>query len=482
MAILPRGEAIRNFVYSCALDSVAKHVSVSLLSVYPNAEIWALLRSRYASVSELPEIPERKLVWRLRDILDMAHGRWLWSVAAQNRWLTRDSEASASTDRRLKRVAKKLICYAVANRFGLNLLSTIERTSSHWLRTTDHVIDTIKELKPSLVFNASHVHSTVALPWVRAAQSLNIPTATFLFSWDNLTSQGRLFPRYDHYLVWNESIREQLLGMYRHIRPEQVFVTGTPQFDFHFKPEYYWTREEFCARVGADPARPIVLYTTSMPRPVAGEPRVVEGIAQILRGMTDLGPPQLLVRVYPKDRSGRFEEIKPRCPDVLFPDVPWEPNWLTPMPEDLSLLTNTLRHADVGINVGSTVSLELCMWGKPVINIAYNPPGIDISPFDYGRFYDFDHYRPVTRSGAVRLAWSEEEMAGIIREALKQPTSMRTEQAMLLRTMFGDTLDGASADRVAATLLRLVGVEAECASAAPHARSSSLSREIAGTA
>ena len=101
--------------------------------------------------------------------------------------------------------------------------------------------------------------------------------------------------------------------------------------------------------------------------------------------MKDAGSPQLLVRVYPKDRTGRFDDIKRRYPDVLFPKVAWEPNWLTPMPDDTCMLTNTLRHAAVGINVASTVSLELCMFRKPVINVAYNPPGIDIYPFDYRR-------------------------------------------------------------------------------------------------
>ena len=59
------------------------------------------------------------------------------------------------------------------------------------------------------------------------------------------------------------------------------------------------------------------------------------------------------------------------------------------------MLTNTIRHAAVGINVASTLSLELCMFDKPVINIGYNPPGTEVSPVEYRRYYDFDHYRPI---------------------------------------------------------------------------------------
>jgi hypothetical protein len=471
LALLPRGETLRNFVYSGVLDRVAAHAKVSLLSVRPNDEIWALLQSRYSSIQELTEVPERKLVWQLRELLDMAHGRWLWSQAARSRWQTRDSEA-VNDMQRLKRTFKKLACYPFANRAGLACLSKAEHLASEWFRTSDEAMRTIRRLEPTVVFNTSHSHSFVALPWVRAAQALNIPTGTFLFSWDNLTSQGRMLPRYDFHLVWNEGIRRELLRIYPGIRRDRVFVTGTPQFDPHFQPDNLWTREEFCARVGADPGRPIVLYTTSMPRPTVEEQRIVEGIARMLREMRELGPPQLLVRVYPKDRSGRFDAMKAACPDVLFPPVAWEPNWQTPLPDDTAVLTNTLRHADVGINVASTVSLELCMFRKPIINVGYNPPGVDIRPFHYPTFYQYDHYRPVATSGAIAIAWSEREMAEMIRRALSNELVDRDRQKALLSAMFGDLLDGASSERVAATLLSIIGMHPQAEAFAGSLRTS----------
>jgi hypothetical protein len=307
-----------------------------------------------------------------------------------------------------------------------------------------------------LVFNGSHVHGGPAIPVVQAAQWLGIPTAAFIFSWDNLTSQGRIIPPYDFYLVWNSELRDRLLDMYRNVQPDHVFVTGTPQFDAHFRPETYWSREEFCARVGADPSRPIVIYTTGMANHMPGEPRIVKGIADMVRGMNDLGPPQLLVRVYPKDRTGRFDELKRAYPDILFPEVPWEPAWLTPKIEDAALLANTLRHAAVGINVASTISLELCMFDKPVINVAYNPPGLNVEPLDYRRGYDeFDHYRPVVASGAVALAYDEAQMKALIRRALTAPEERSPNRRRLITAIFENTLDGWSSKRVAEVLCGL---------------------------
>jgi hypothetical protein len=454
VAILPRGEAIRNFVYTGALDEVARAAKVTLLSVMPSSEVQDFLCARYRHVLQLRDIEENRIVRSIRELLNTAHGRWLWSKAAQERWRLRDLEATTS-GMRLKRWSKKCACYPFTNRAGLDLLSRIERISSRQLRTTDEYVRLFRELKPSLVFNGSHVHSRVAIQAVQAAQWLGIPTATFIFSWDNLTSQGRIIPLYDYYLVWNEMIREQLLQIYSSIRPEQVIVSGTPQFDFHFRREFFWTREEFCARVGANPARPIILYSTGMDNHMPGEPQIVERIGSMLGEMTDLGSPQLLVRVYPKDLTGRFEQTKRRNPHILFPDIPWEPSWLTPKIEDAYLLTNTLRHVAVGINVASTVSLELCMFDKPVINVGYNPPGVDVSPVDYGRYYDFDHYRPVVESGAVMVAGSESEMRRMLRKALIEPQVDSNKRRALVKKMFGNALDGYSGVRVAGSLLQL---------------------------
>jgi hypothetical protein len=357
---------------------------------------------------------------------------------------------------KVKRAVKKLACYPFANRSGLELLSRAERASSRWLRTTDAYLKQFQETRPDLVFNGSHVHSHVSLPAIQAAQWLGIPTAAFIFSWDNLTSQGRIIPPYDYYLVWNEDMRAQLLDLYRSVRPEQVVVTGTPQFDFYFRPEHHWSRRDFCERVGADWTRPIVFYTTGMSNHMPGEDRIVEGLADVVNGMTQFGPPQLLVRVNPKDRTGRFDVLRARRPDIIFSPVAWEQSWHTPKLDDIGVFTNSLRHADVGINITSTVSLELCMFDKPVLNIGYNPPD-DAVVRSFARYYSFDHYRPVTNSGAVAIAYSPGDVRGLLEDALTHPETAREARQRLITKFFGGTLDGYSGKRVSDALLEMAG-------------------------
>ncbi|MEQ1761678.1 MAG: hypothetical protein ABL984_00900 [Pyrinomonadaceae bacterium] len=456
--VVPRGEVVRNFVHTGALDLVAIKAAVSLISVPFDEEINRDLSCRFGEIHALVEHPEPWLVRFEREILEMAHNRWIWSPAAQSRVRRHDVSASGIRQK-LVRITKKVISRSVANRAGLSVLSSIERFSSRALNRTDDYRALFRKTRPSLVFNGSHVHSRVATQAVQAAQWLGIPTATFIFSWDNLTSQGRILLPYDHFLVWNEQLKRQLLEMYHLIRPEQVIVTGTPQFDFHFRPEFHQSREEFCRSAGADPEVPIVFYSTGMANHMPDEPRLVEQIADMLKDLS--GAPQLLVRVYPKDLTGRFDELKSSRSDILFQKTEWDPSWLTPRFNDSFALVNALRHCALGINVASTVSLELCMFDKPVINIGYNPPDIDNDEVRFAEYYDFDHYRPLVESKAVDVAWTSEQLRELIHQSLHDPGRRKRERSTLIERMFGQTLDGRSADRVANALLNIAGGQIE---------------------
>jgi len=456
-AILPRGETLRNFVHTGCLEAIASQMALSVISVLPDAETAQDLRSRFGDVTELTTTPDRWPTRFARDILDMSHGRRLGSAAARERWRLRDAEADTMA-RKLKRLGRKMIAVPLANGPGIAMLERIERGLSKRLRVESKWEMMFRESRPTLVFNASHIHSANAIHVVQAAQWLGIPTAAFVFSWDNLTSQGRCIPEYDYYLVWNDEIRHQLCEVYPHVDASRVLVTGTPQFDLHFRPEGIWSREEFCSVMGLDPGRPVVLYSTGMAGHMPGEPEIVEGIADMLVGREDLGAPQLLVRVYPKDRTGRFEDLRARRSDIVFSATRWIEAHLTPTIADSHLLANTLRHASVGINVASTVSLELAMFDHPVLNIAYNPPRTPVR-VPYARYYTFDHYAPLVKAGVVQLANSEPELLAGIEQALKNPDKFSAERRAFIASTFGATLDGQSSQRVADVLMRLAQSE-----------------------
>ena len=99
VVLIPRGEVIRNFVYSGALDEVAKRANLTLFSVSTNSDVDASLQERYGAPYPLDAYEERWAVRIQREILDVSHNRWLWSRAAQERSRLRDIEAVTHTQK-----------------------------------------------------------------------------------------------------------------------------------------------------------------------------------------------------------------------------------------------------------------------------------------------------------------------------------------------------------------------------------------------
>jgi hypothetical protein len=455
--VVARGEAVRNFLYSDTLRVLGETARVTLLSVIEDEAVNERFRPYVEQIVPLRAYTENQLVSGFRHLLHMAHFRWLWSEAVKkHHWPLHDARARTIPDK-IKRMALKGVVRAIANRPMLEGLTGVDRLLSWHLRPTDDFLNLFKTLKPDLVLNCSHIHGPLGDLPLRIAHRMGIPTAAFIFSWDNLTSRSRIFVPYDYYMVWNDRMREHLLRLYPAIQPDHVFVTGTPQFDFHFKREFWLTREELCQRVGLDPRRPYVLYTTGVADHFPEEHRTVELVIRLLNDI-DLNPgPQLLVRTYIKGTSPEMKALASlNLPGVVFPPVLWEKESLMPLYEDLFIYTNLLRHASMGINAASTVSLELMMHDKPVINLGFDPPGSNLP--DYSHFathIELDHYLPVAQSGGVMVARSVEDMRTMLVRGLAQPRDDSEKRCRFIRSMFGETLDGESGRRVAERLVEI---------------------------
>ena len=361
LLVLARGETIRNFMYTDTLAVLGENARLSLLSAITDETILARFRPQVERIIPLQEYPERSLAAEFRYLLHMAHVRWTWTEASKYHWAA-DYQRARTRRKKLKVAMLKALSIPLASRRALDALTPLERSLSYNLRTTHEFDRLLAELQPDLVFNGSHIHGPLADLPMRVAYHLGIPTAAFLFSWDNLTSRGRIFVPYHYYLTWTENIRRDYMQLYPQTPAENVFVTGTPQFDFHFSPQFEWSREALCTRMGLDPARRYILYTTGFANDFVDEYRIIEGVIEYLQKMPPDTRPQLLVRTYLKGNSPEMEALAARnIPDVIFPHVAWEKKWLTPLYDDLFIYTNLLRYAALGINAASTVTLELMM-------------------------------------------------------------------------------------------------------------------------
>ncbi|MBN1304035.1 MAG: hypothetical protein JXA13_06335 [Anaerolineales bacterium] len=451
--IIARGEALRNSLYSDMLKELEGQSKVSLLSVLNDFEFIDQYQHRVDQIIDLNEYREHQLVGYLRDVIDYAHYRWIWTKKVKNKWEILDAQA-VTWDQKLRYTLWKALIFTLANRFTLEILTTIENKLSLWLKPTNDFDTLFEHIKPDLVFNTSHIHAPRGELPARVAHAMGIPTAAFVFSWDNLSSRGRILPKYDHFLVWHTQMREQLLRLYPGVQSNQVHITGTPQFDYHFKPEFCLSRQELCDQLGLDSSRPFILYTTGMAHDFPEEVYHVETVINILEEYPRSERPQLVVRTYIKGNSPEMEALaKKGIPDVVFPPVLWDEKWFTPRPDDLSIYSSLLHHCKLGINPASTVSLELMMLDKPVINLGFDPPGSNLPHYlRWKRHLEFDHYCNVVDSGAVMVAYSPDDLRRKIAESLEHPDKLEAARKEFINKTFGVTLDGKSAQRVAETL------------------------------
>ncbi len=456
VVIIPRGEAVRNFVYSDFLPELKKQARVTLLSVVTDPSFLARYKDYVDEIVPLEYKKEHPLVLLLRHFIHEAHFRWMDTMVARNKWEVRDAE-TVGAKAKIKRFIEKCIILPLANRPALRFFTVIENKLTLALRRTDEFHELYRRIKPDVVFNGSHIHGDASFLPVRVAHSMDIPTAGFIFSWDNLTNRSRIFEPYDHFIVWNQRMKQQLKDLYPRLSDEDVTVTGTPQFDFHFHTKYVLTREELCRRIGIDPARKFILYTTGIDKHFPDEHLHIRAIIGILHEMEKSERPVLVVRTYVKGTSPEMKALAAESiEDVVFPEVQWEERWFTPKYEDLEIYTSYIHHAAMSINPASTVSLEFLMLDKPVMNIGFDPPGSSI-PYAkrWERHILFDHYQPVAKSGATMIAYSIDDMRKMIGRGLSLPDELRGARKAFIAEMFDSTLDGRSGERIANVLLSL---------------------------
>lgn len=437
LIILPRGETIRNFIYTDIVKELRTHYHVTLHAVKPNEPIWELLEEHSDELIELQ--PEKfSYIYKLFfEIFDLAHNRYMWSEAAKVRWEMRDVEANTIRKKAI-RFFKKTVARVLANQRALVFLEQIDALLANREQQIITHRNCLKAEKFKLVFNTSHSHARIALPLIYAANQEKIKTATFLYSWDNLTSQGRVVPRYDYYFAWNSKIKADFHSIYPHIEEQQVLVTGTPQFINHFNDDKCLAKNDLYLKIGLKPEDNYFLYSSGMSHHMPYEPYVVERIADIIKAIDP--NLKLVVRTYAKDKGDVFDALKHKRKDIIIPNVEWEKNFQTPLESDQAFFIALMKNCIAGINVASTISLELCMLNKPAINVGYNPPGKDIYPYNYTRFYSFDHYKPIVDSGAVQVAKDEEEMRLFLEEAIQNTDNFSAERSALVDAFFEQQL------------------------------------------
>lgn len=458
--LVPDGVGVRNFILGRFLNELAAAFRPHVFHYIPDPLLPHYRERADDSVEWYPMSPyiQHRAALLLQYTLGYGHMYWAHTKAMQ-RALNRPvkgalkSKLLVHSTRFMGRIAAGLDCMDAVEKLHCRVVA--ERPE------VGHYRELFKRIQPEVLF-CSHQRPTTVLPAVLAARELGIPTATFIFSWDNLSSKGRIAAPFDHYLVWSNLMREELMRFYPHVPHENIHVVGTPQFDPYVDRSLLWSRDEFCRRVGADPSRKLICYSGGDAGTCPEDPKHVELLMSQVRSGLIRGNPEVLLRPVPVDDGRRYDGVCSRYPELKRLQPQWvhtEPgNWakVVPLADDVQFLANLTQHSDLNVNLGSTMTLDFGMHDKPVVNVAFDmsdPPIFGMPVYDY--YYNYDHFQPVLALKATRVARSPEQFAEHVNAYLEDPSLDREGRRRLVDLQIDVPL-GESGRRIVGVLESLV--------------------------
>jgi hypothetical protein len=459
--LLPDGVGIRNFLLGPFRAEAEWRLSLAVFSAIP-ARAQASYdghggRLEWAPYQVYRDTPH---LFMLRNILTYAH---MYSIDTFGMRCLRDRARGGNSKRRIATEAARWIGRGAAALGGARWLDRRLAAFVEDLPETARYRSLLAEMRPAVLLSSNQRPYGV-LPAVLAARSLGIPTATCIFSWDNLSSKGPIAAPFDHYLVWGDLMASELRQFYPEIPAERIHVVGAVQFDPHADTSLLRPREQFFRMIGADPARPLLCYSSGEPINSPEDQDHVELLLNLIRQGRIAGNPQVVLRPTPTGDARRFEAVRQRHPELIYSKPDWlqveEVTWDTwaqalPLQSDVALLANLTHHSDLNISVASTMTLDFLAHDRPVVNVAFDiadPPPFPLPLWDF--YYQFEHYQPVIRTGAALFSRSADELAEHINRYLANPRLHAENRRRLLDQELGVPV-GEASPRIVETLLQI---------------------------
>lgn len=279
-----------------------------------------------------------------------------------------------------------------------------------------HCKEVLENEKPDFVF-CTNQRPVNAIAPLTAAEDLGIPTATFIFSWDNLPKATMVVePKY--YFVWSTHMKEELLSYYPFIEEKQIVISGSPQFEPHFNPSLRISREAFFKEHNLDLTKEYICYSGDDITTSPDDPQYLNDVAEAVEKLNksrkhNLG---IIFRRCPVDFSDRYFKVLEKFRGLIVPISPeWKQidntwNAILPTIEDLKLQINTIFHTKAVVNLGSSMVFDFAAFNKPCLFINYDVVEKINKDWSTKKIYDFKHFSSMPTGKEVIWLNSKEDI------------------------------------------------------------------------
>lgn len=289
-------------------------------------------------------------------------------------------------------------------------------------------------------------------PIISAAVRQNIPTLGIIRSWDNFYKGLRFYP--DYLTVWNNVNHQeacQLMGY----PSNKVFEIGGTQFDPYFSEDASWSREQFSASINLDPTRPILtLATLGSFLDQYDETYVMDILLEAIRQRLLPEDLQLICRLHPSSRVEQFQKYL-KNPNVrlsyitgYIPSLGWSMTR-----QDVIWTANLLRHSNVVVSPGSTITIETAIFDTPTVVPVFHTYQPELGAKQY-QFHLSKHFKRLVDCDLLAIVHSPEGLIQSVNRALIEPSWYRAQRAQLVKDYIHFT-DGKSSQRLGNIIQKL---------------------------
>lgn len=322
---------------------------------------------------------------------------------------------------------------------------------------TKDYIKLLKEQQFNLLF-FTHQRPPYIAPLIYAAQKVQVKTAAFIFSWDNLASKGRMAGYFDYYLVWSDLMKQELKQFYPTLKEHQIKVVGTPQFEPYVLNRYFSSKEEFAVRYQLNKKLPTILFSCGDVSTSPNDVLYISCIAKVIQQQRLKQKVNFIVRTAPAEEPTRFKHLVSEFPFIKWNYPEWklsrdghQESWSQRVPtrQDVCDLRALVAYSEVAVNMLSTMSLDAMLFKTPVVNVVFGN-GINGLTNDQ-RFLNYTHIQHLIKSQSTALAKTEEELIKALNIGLENPEHKLNEQQAFIAMQIGKPLEGTS-KRIATTL------------------------------
>jgi len=336
----------------------------------------------------------------------------------------RPGHPSIALKSRWKKYLPPMVWRLVGNPIVARLLGS--KLINYWLRTVEkiapaneEIVQWLKRTNPDVVFASPYITAgSLELEYVKAAKKLGIATVVAVTSWDNLTTKGTFHILPDWVMLWNHPLLEEAVSIH-HIPQQQIYITGSPTFDYWFEMSPTEDRSVFCAGVGLNPQKPFVVYLCSSRGMIQGETEFIRELASEITCNPITKDLNILVRPHPLNVLN-WNEIESEHIKV------WPKNGeFTDTLEARQSYYHTLFYGIAAVGINTSAMIETAIIDKPCLSI--------IDERYHASQTGMGHFRHLVNGGFLYIEYSYQDTVKRLANILTGNDEKQTNRQKFVR-------------------------------------------------